>query len=66
MSKTFQMSDIDVENFTHEIMALRRAANERMGIDDFKHLKKIERWANFVPPQVMAQHGFSLILFLRC
>ena len=44
MSKAFHMSDIDVENFTQEIMALRRAANERMGMDDFKHLKKIERW----------------------
>ena len=27
MSKAFHMSDIDVENFTQEIMALRRAAN---------------------------------------
>ena len=44
MSKTFQLSDIDVENFTQEIMALRRASNERMSIADFKHLKKIERW----------------------
>jgi hypothetical protein len=34
----------DVENFTQELMALRRAANERMNLDDFKHLKKIERW----------------------
>lgn len=44
MSKTFQLSEQDVENFTQELMALRRAANERMNLDDFKHLKKIERW----------------------
>ncbi|MDO9236385.1 MAG: fatty acid desaturase [Aquabacterium sp.] len=41
------MSDKDVENFTQEIMALRRSANERMGEADFKHLKKIERWGRF-------------------
>ena len=44
MSKTFQLSDQDAQNFTQELMALRRAANERMNLDDFKHLKKIERW----------------------
>ena len=40
----FTLSDQDVENFTQEIMALRRAANERLSLEDFKHLKKIERW----------------------
>ncbi len=44
MATAFHLSEIDVENFTQEIMALRRASNERMGITDFKHLKKIERW----------------------
>ena len=57
MSKTFQLSDQDAQNFTQELMALRRAANERMNLDDFKHLKKIERWANFAQPQVIARHG---------
>lgn len=59
MSKTFQMSDIDVENFTREIMALRRAANERMGIADFKHLKKIERWGKLC---TAAGYGTAWIL----
>ncbi|PTQ87227.1 fatty acid desaturase family protein [Agitococcus lubricus] len=40
----FTLNDQDVDNFTQEIMALRRAANERMGLEDFKHLQKIERW----------------------
>jgi fatty acid desaturase len=44
MPVAFTLSEQDVENFTQELMALRRAANERMNLDDFKHLKKIERW----------------------
>jgi fatty acid desaturase len=44
MPVAFTLSEQDVENFTQELMALRRAANERMKLDDFKHLKKIERW----------------------
>ncbi len=44
MSVAFTLSAQDVENFTQEIMALRRATNERLSLDDFKHLQKIERW----------------------
>jgi fatty acid desaturase len=44
MPVAFTLSEQEVENFTQELMALRRAANERMNLDDFKHLKKIERW----------------------
>lgn len=44
MNTPFQLHDVDVEAFTQELMALRRAANERLGDKDFKHLKKIERW----------------------
>ncbi|RZU38196.1 fatty acid desaturase [Fluviicoccus keumensis] len=44
MHTPFQLHDVDVELFTQELMALRRAANERLGDKDFKHLKKIERW----------------------
>lgn len=44
MAVTFTLADINVESFTQEIMALRRAANERLSLEDFKHLKKIERW----------------------
>lgn len=47
MPVAFTLSEQDVENFTQELMALRRAANERMNLDDFKHLKKIERWGKF-------------------
>lgn len=44
MSVAFTLSEQVVEQFTEELMALRRAANERLSLDDFKHLKKIERW----------------------
>jgi hypothetical protein len=44
MNTPFQLHDVDVELFTQELMALRRAANERLGDKDFRHLKKIERW----------------------
>jgi fatty acid desaturase len=47
MPVAFTLSEQDVENFTQELMALRRATNERMNLDDFKHLKKIERWGKF-------------------
>ena len=47
MTTPFQLHDVDVEQFTHELMALRRAANERLGEKDFKHLKKIERWGKW-------------------
>jgi len=60
----FTLTDKDVENFTQEIMALRRAANERMGLEDFKHLKKSNVGENYQHWQVMALHGLHLILFL--
>lgn len=44
MPVPFSLSAQDVENFTQEIMALRRATHERLSLDDFKHLQKIERW----------------------
>ena len=44
MTTPFRLRDSDVEAFTQELMALRRAANERLGDRDFRHLKKIERW----------------------
>ena len=54
----FTLTDKDVENFTQEIMALRRAANERISIDDFKHLKKIERWGKL---STLAGYGTAWI-----
>lgn len=59
MSQTFQLSATDVENFTQEIMALRRAANERMNLADFKHLKKIERWGKL---STLAGYGTAWIM----
>ncbi len=47
MTTPFRLRDSDVEAFTQELMALRRAANERLGDRDFRHLKKIERWGRW-------------------